>query len=148
MTARRPNHLKPGALLMAAGLLLFTAVTFAAQNPPKRTTKDGVYTKTQADTGKVAFDKFCANCHGFAPSPKSTLSPDLAGDAFLTKWSGKTVRDLATLILTTMPNDGSAVLTEEQTADVVAYVLQQNKYPVGGQPLKYDPAMASIAIVK
>src|SRR6187551_3029518 len=105
MTARRPTILKPGALLTAAGLLLFTAVAFAAQDPPKRTTKDGVYTKTQADTGKVTFDKVCANCHGFAPSPKSNMAPDLGGDAFLTKWSGKTVRDLATLILTTMPND-------------------------------------------
>jgi mono/diheme cytochrome c family protein len=148
MTARRPHILKPGALLTAAGLLLFSAVTFAAQDPPKRTTRDGVYTKTQAEAGKAAFDKFCLNCHGFAPSQKSNLSPDLGGDAFLAKWSGKSVRDLATLILTTMPNDGSAVLTEEQTASVVAYVLQQNKFPVGGQPLKYDPAMASITIVK
>ena len=148
MTARRPHILKPGALFTAAGLLLFTTLTFAAQDPPKRTTKDGVYTKTQAEAGKTNFDKFCMNCHGFAPSPKSNTAPDLAGDAFLTKWSGKTVRDLATLILTTMPNDGSAVLTEEQTAQVVAYVLQQNKFPVGGQPLKYDPTMASITIVK
>ena len=148
MTARRRNILKPGALLTAAGLLLFTAVTFAAQDSPKRTTKDGVYTKTQADAGKTAFDKFCLSCHGFAPSPKSNLSPDLGGDAFLTKWSGKSVRDLATLIMTTMPNDGSAVLTEPQTADVVAYILQQNKFPVGGQPLKYDPTMAAITIVK
>ena len=111
---RRTNILKPGALLTAAGLLLFTAVGLGAQDPPKRTIKDGVYTKAQAEEGNATFGKFCTRCHGFAPSEKSNLAPDLGGDGFLTKWSGKSVRDFATVIMTTMPNDGSAVLTEDQ----------------------------------
>jgi mono/diheme cytochrome c family protein len=140
------------AIVVAAAVLL--SVTGLVAGPigqdaaQKRTTKDGVFTKAQADTGKASFEKTCASCHSFQPSSKSDVYPDLAGEAFLTKWNGRSARELITLIFTTMPNDGSAFLTEAQAADLAAYVLQQNGFPVGQQPLKADASADGITIVK
>ena len=114
----------------------------------EQTVKTGIYAKEQAERGKETYDKICSACHTFKPSEKSKDNPDLGGDAFLTKWDKKTVHELATVIYTTMPNDGSAVITEEQTADVVAFILQQNNFPAGTQPFKWDASARKIMIVK
>jgi mono/diheme cytochrome c family protein len=112
------------------------------------TVKAGIYAKDQAERGKATYDKICAACHGFKPSEKSKDNPDLGGEAFLSKWDSKPVHELATVIYTTMPNDGSAVIDEAQTADVVAYILQQNNFPAGAQPFKWDATARKILIVK
>ena len=114
----------------------------------EQTVKTGIYSKEQAERGKAVYDKICAACHTFKPSEKSKDNPDLGGDAFLNKWDKKTVHELATVIYTTMPNDGSAVITEEQTADVIAFILQQNNFPTGDQPFKWDASARKIVIVK
>lgn len=144
-------------IFMSAGMLALTCtyvIRAAAIDAPRceviqeQTVKTGIYSKEQAERGKAVYDKICAACHTFKPSEKSKDNPDLGGDAFLNKWDKKTVHELATLIYTTMPNDGSAVLTEEQTADVVTYVLQQNNYPAGSAPFKWDASARKILIVK
>ena len=112
------------------------------------TVKAGIYAKEQADRGKATYDKICVACHTFKPSEKSKDNPDLGGEAFLTKWDNKSVHQLATVIYTTMPNDGSAVISEAETADVVAYILQQNNFPAGTQPFKWDTSSRKIMIVK
>lgn len=141
---------RPGRLLCGVAGLLFCTVTLAArQTPaPARTTKDGVYTKEQATAGKSTFDKFCASCHLFKPAEKPSLNPDLGGDPFFTSWNGRTVKDLQTIILQTMPNDGSAVLTPAQTVEVVAYILQQNGFAPGATPLPEGDAAAAITIAR
>ena len=120
----------------------------SAARPQEPTVKTGIYSKEQAERGKAVYDKICAACHTFKPSEKSKDNPDLGGDAFLNKWDKKTVHELATVIYTTMPNDGSAVITEEQTADVIAFILQQNSFPEGAQPFKWDASARKIVIVK
>lgn len=143
-----------GLWIWVTGLVASPAVGQAAdqaagQNAPaKRSARDGVFTKAQADIGKASFEKTCAQCHAFQPASKSDIYPDLAGDAFLTKWNGRAARDLITLIFTTMPNDGSAFLTEEQSADLAAYILLQNGFPAGELPLKGDASADGITIVK
>jgi hypothetical protein len=46
-----------------------------------------------------------------------------------------------------MPNDGSVVLTEGDTVNLVAHLLQANGYPDGPDPLKFDAASKAIQIV-
>ena len=142
-------------ILLSAGMLaLIGTAALRAKAEDSRsdlqeqTVKAGIYAKEQADRGKETYDKICSACHTFKPSEKSKDNPDLGGDAFLTKWDKKTVHELATVIYTTMPNDGSAVITEEQTADVVAFILQQNNFPAGAQPFKWDASARKILIVK
>lgn len=133
---------------IVAGAVVWAATLAQAAQVATRTTKDGVYTKAQAEAGKVTFDKLCAACHGFKPWAKSEMNPDLAGDVFLANWTGKTVKDLQTLILTTMPNDGSAMLEEPESVELVAYILAQNGFQVGSTPLGPGATAAAITIVK
>jgi mono/diheme cytochrome c family protein len=140
-----PTGRRLAALAVMIGLS--TAVA-ARQTPAARTTRDGVYTKEQATAGKALFDKYCASCHAFKPWEKSDTNPDLGGEPFMANWNGKTVRELLVLIRTTMPNDGSAELTETQTAEVVAYMLQENGYQPGTAALPIGEPAGAITIVK
>jgi quinoprotein glucose dehydrogenase len=128
-------------------LMLLTAIALQAQTPSAR---DGVYTKTQALRGKAVFDKNCASCHALIPKgPVSSTSagPDLAGDEFLTRWSGKPASHLAKLILDTMPNDFSMEMTAPISLDLTAYLLQVNKFP-DGQPELTAGTANTIIIIK
>ena len=132
--------------VLVAALLSGVAVRATA---PQKTTQDKVYTKEQAARGEKRYSTVCANCHDPAKVPAGKKpGPPLVGDAFLTKWDGRTLGELLDQILTTMPNDGSAVLTEEQTADLVAYILQANSFPDGTSALKYGATSKDILIKK
>jgi hypothetical protein len=45
-----------------------------------------------------------------------------------------------------MPNDGSAVVSQEEALNLVAFILQKNGYPAGAMPL--DKAAGSTVIEK
>ena len=125
-------------------LPLLAAVALQAQTP---TARDGVYTSAQALRGKAVFDKSCASCHALTPKgPVSSASPgpELAGDAFLTRWSGKPAAHLVKVIVDTMPNDFSMEMTEPIALDLTAYVLQTNKFPDGKAELTADTAKTII----
>jgi quinoprotein glucose dehydrogenase len=128
-------------------VMLLAAVAVRAQVP---TARDGVYTKGQALRGKVVFDKSCASCHALvAKGPVSSTSPgpDLGGDEFLTRWSGKTAGHLVKIIVDTMPNDFSMEMTEPVAVDLVAYLLQVNKFPDGTPELTAETAK-TVTIIK
>jgi mono/diheme cytochrome c family protein len=133
----------------AAALLLFTTVAVASSSSSQKTTKDGVYTKAQADKMAETYGKVCANCHDPAKVPEGKKpAPALTGDAFFDSWKDRTVGELMTTIRLTMPNDGSMTLTAEEAADLTAYILQMNKLPEGKEPLKNDDAAKKTVIVK
>jgi mono/diheme cytochrome c family protein len=97
-----------------------------------RSVWDGVYTEGQAKRGALR-SGFCVGCHGdgFVGGP----APELAGDAFASKWNGRTVGDLFDLVRRTMPDDDPGSLSKEQYADLIAYILAVNKYPTGSSEL-------------
>ena len=105
---------------------------------PQKTSRDKVYSKAQADRGAQTFAKVCAACHDPAKlDPKKEKGPELVGEKFIAQWSGKSLSEIMEITLLTMPNDGSAVLSEDETADVIAYILQANGHPEGTADLKY-----------
>jgi len=125
------------------------AVTTVRGSFLQKTTQDKIYTKAQATRGEKQYTTVCATCHDPSKVPAGKKpGPALVGDAFLTKWDGRTLGELQDQILTTMPNDGSVVLTEDQTADLVAYILQANKQPDGTADLKYGASSKDIVIKK
>ena len=127
-------------------VMLLAAIALHAQTP---TARDGVYTKAQALRGKAVFDKSCASCHALIPKgPVSSASPgpELAGDDFLTRWSGKPAGHLSKLIHDTMPNDFSMEMTEPIALDLTAYLLQVNKFPDGTPELTPDTVKTVIII--
>jgi cytochrome c5 len=109
----------------------------------QKTTNDGVYTRAQADGARALYEKVCLDCHPFTVAEKKKPKDiPLGEEPFFEEWEGRTVRELISIIALTMPNDGSAVVTDEEAADLVAYILQRNQYPPGSTPLTKDTATA------
>ena len=109
------------------------------------TTNSGIYTKAQADRARAQYQKICADCHAFTVAAKKRPRDLPLGDEpFFETWTGRTVADLINVIHLTMPNDGSAVVSEKEAADLVAYMLQQNGFPAGSKPLTKDTATALV----
>ena len=110
------------------------------------TTNDGIYSKAQADAAKPKFEKLCSECHAFTVAAKKQEQDLPLGDEpFLKKWEGRSLDELLTLIVTTMPNDGSAVISDEEGLNLLAYVLQQNGFAAGKAPLNKEGASALVA---
>jgi cytochrome c len=116
----------------------------------KRTTADGVYTVDQARRGRDQYRKRCVLCHldmgqGREAEPfiagqslereGDAEAPPVAGDAFLTKWNGHTVRELNEKMASTMPVGGAGTLSPQEYVDVLAYLLELSKLPAGQQEL-------------
>jgi mono/diheme cytochrome c family protein len=135
---------------LGAGLMLVASLIVCAQQPraaaPQATTNDGIYTKEQADAAKAQYDKICAECHAFTVAAlKAKDDLPLGDEPFLKKWEGKTIDELVTVIVLTMPNDGSAVVSEDEALNLMAYILQQNGAPAGKAPLTKTAAAATLA---
>jgi mono/diheme cytochrome c family protein len=143
--------LRLAVLVFAAALAVQAGAAATSLQTPaqKRTTRDRVYTKEQATRGGPQYTKLCESCHNPAKVPAGKKpGPPTVGAEFLETWKDRSLGELLTLVRTTMPNDGSAFLNEEETADIVAYVLQLNGFPDGPTPLKEDAAANNIFIVK
>lgn len=128
--------------------VLALAVSSAAAHGStvQKTTNDGLYSKAQADAAKARFEKICADCHAFsAAASRRPTDPPLGDEPFLRKWDGRALDDLVNLIVMTMPNDGSAVVSDAEAVNLVAYILQQNGYPAGAKPLTKDATAAVVA---
>ena len=109
------------------------------------TTNDGVYTKKQADDAKAQFDKICADCHPFTVAGKKKVKDvPLGEDPFFDNWTGRRLAEMISTIVLTMPNDGSAVVTDEEAANLVAYILQQNGFKAGETALSKANATAVV----
>ena len=67
--------------------------------------------------------------------------PPLAGADFIKNWDGQTLADLFDKIQETMPADAPGKLSHEQNADILAFLLEFNKFHTGSADLKYDPAL-------
>lgn len=129
-------------LKLIACVIAGAAVAAAAHagGTAPQTTRDKVYSKAQAARGAGMYQKLCASCHDPAITlpPGKEKGPELVGEKFIAEWQGRPLSSLLETTLLTMPNDASAVLSEQETADVIAYLLQANGHPEGATDLKYD----------
>jgi mono/diheme cytochrome c family protein len=111
------------------GLLLsLVAVPIEAQQPARRTARDGVYTAAQADRGQVVFRETCESCH----------APRYFTGNFLRNWTS--VGELFDFTVSNMPEDAPGSLTSQQYADVLTYVLKLNNLPPGERELPTELA--------
>jgi mono/diheme cytochrome c family protein len=99
---------------------------------------DGVYTGQQATRGQALYQGRCSSCHG--PALGGRTGPPLTGDDFLADWETQPLLELANKIGKTMPKDDTGRLTPQETADVLAYILQAGKFPSGRAELLIDDA--------
>ena len=117
--------LLPVALALAASAA-FTPHSLSAQG-------GGVYTAAQAQAGATVFAAQCSACHG--SKLEGISAPPLAGNDFISKWTGQTADDLRDVVATQMPMTDPGSLKPADVLAVVAYILQQNKYPAGDTAL-------------
>jgi hypothetical protein len=116
--------------------LLTGYVALALQTGPAL--GDGIYTDQQAMRGQSLYQKRCASCHG--ANLDGRTGPPLTGDDFLSSWDSHSLLELGNKILKTMPKDDTAPLTPQESADLLAYILQAGRFPSGRAELVLSEA--------
>src|SRR5262247_4928630 len=116
--------------------LLAGSVALALQTG--KTLNDGVYTDQQAMRGQSLYEKRCSTCNGANLAGRT--GPPLTGDDFLSNWDTQPLLELANKILKTMPRDDTDPLTPQESADLLAYILQAGKFPSGRAELVLNEA--------
>jgi mono/diheme cytochrome c family protein len=125
-------------LISAAALGLISTGALRAQAPAAaKTTNDGVFTDAQVKKGSEIYGQQCASCHD-AQLAGSGTAPALAGTDFSANWKDETVGSLFERIRATMPADNPGSLQRPQVSELVAFILNFNKYPVGASELGTD----------
>jgi len=109
-----------------------------ALQPQAQSVTTGVYTEQQAVRGQTVYKARCSSCH--AATLGGQVGPPLAGTDFIANWDTQSLLELANKIRKTMPKDDTERLTPQETADVLAYMLQVNKFPSGRAELAMDDA--------
>src|SRR5689334_9784363 len=109
--------------------LLGLRATVHAQ-PPTKSVWEGVYTEEQAKRGAPMYSEFCASCHG-PELMGGEMAPPLATGDFLSGWDGLTLGDLFERMRISMPQNAPGSLSGQQNADILAFMLAQNKFPAG-----------------
>ena len=95
------------------------------------------YLASQARTGELAYRDVCASCHQRDLSGGFD-TPELAGSAFRSMWTGRPVLELLGYVRAAMPPAGRQPDEDTLTA-IVAYILRENGAASGG------PALSSAA---
>ena len=128
------------------GIVLEASASHAGQQSA-RTVWDAVYSEAQATRGEEVYRQECAACH-LDSLGGADMAPALAGEAFMKTWNELSVGDLFERIRISMPQDNPARLTRQQYVDLVAYMLQANKFPAGAAELGDDlPGLKEIKIL-
>ena len=93
-----------------------------------------VFTAEQAAAGRALYQSTCASCH--LPDLKGSFeAPQLAGGNFMNMWRNRPISDLFSRIRNSMPLTNPGSLSDPDTANIVAYILQANGAAAGAQAL-------------
>jgi S-disulfanyl-L-cysteine oxidoreductase SoxD len=139
---------------LALGLTACLAGAWSMSEPAgaqqRKTVWDKVYSSEQAERGKTEYATVCAGCHGKDLNGRDGggQGPELAGPAFTKKWELQSLNQLYTEIKTRMPRNQPGTLTAEAYLNLVAFILESNKFPAGDEPLVADAALASTFITQ
>lgn len=97
-----------------------------------------LYSAAQAKRGADLYQtRQCALCHG--PSLQGAGEvPPLAGDNFVSVYSGQPLSVLYDKVQKQMPPTNPGSLSPAEASDLVAYILSANKYAAGDTDLPAD----------
>ena len=90
------------------------------------------FTDDQADRGRDIFRASCTECH---------YSSEFADSQFKFKWSRRHAGSLYQLIQTSMPETAPGSLSDEETVDLVTYIMRMNGFEPGASELAADRAV-------
>ncbi len=99
--------------------------TQTTEDGSSATFEEGWFARSQVQAGEIAFSENCARCHG----DDLQGNPPLVGGNFPERYH--TVWQLYQYVQQAMPLDRPGSLRDQTYLDAIAYVLDQNGYPVG-----------------
>jgi mono/diheme cytochrome c family protein len=122
-----------------------TPVSWGRQASAGKTVWDGVYASAQATAGQQIYTDHCAGCHSTNLGGGANQgAPPLKGDKFMENWREDSLQSLFTKIRTTMPRRDPKSLSDSETLQLIAYIMQANEFPAG--PELAPGALPSIRI--
>jgi mono/diheme cytochrome c family protein len=96
------------------------------------------FTAEQAERGHAIYSHSCVDCHGTTLDNGEFGGPVLKGGFFRQKWSATGVGALYSFTKGLMPPDRPGQLTEQNYADVIAFILSNNGVAPGDKELPTD----------
>jgi polar amino acid transport system substrate-binding protein len=121
--------------LWFAGVTLLAVGGALAQD--QKSVWAGVYDPKQAARGAELYTRACASCHG-QDLEGIEQAPPLAGGTFAQRWDGSSLKKLFDRMEDMPPDDPNKRLSDQQNADVLAFLLSANKIPAGAAALAAD----------
>ncbi|AEQ51104.1 c-type cytochrome [Pelagibacterium halotolerans] len=143
-------HSPAATLMLAAGLvtagLSLPAYVYAQDEAGPAPVH---YTSEQADRGEDRFARDCEDCHGDDLRGGLIGGPPLRGLSFEQKFAnGAPASAMFVFMSSLMPPNAPGRYTPEVYADLMAYILQENGFPAGSEPLPSDMAALNNLIVE
>ena len=114
--------------LLCTGLVTFLICLGAEP----RTVWEGVYTAEQAKRGEGPYIDSCAGCHR---EDLQAYNGVLLGARFMERWREDSLFSFYRSVHDTMPRGAAGSLPENTYLDIVAYILQANRFPAGNKEL-------------
>jgi mono/diheme cytochrome c family protein len=96
------------------------------------------FTADQVASGAEIYARRCADCHGSTLDNGEFGGAPLNGSYFQQHWGGGTVAGLVAYARAKMPPDRPGSLTDQNYADLTAFLLDANGYPKGDKQLPPD----------
>jgi quinoprotein glucose dehydrogenase len=124
----------PGVLAL---VLAYVSVAGTAALAQQRTVWDGIYSAPQAERGRTEYMKSCAACHAEDLRGRAT-APSLVEESFAFLYTDVSLGELLDKIQKLMPSDRPGSLPAETYRDIVAFLLQANKFPAGEKEMEAD----------
>ncbi|HWF63373.1 MAG TPA: cytochrome c [Rhizomicrobium sp.] len=119
------------------GLTIAMTLILLPLHPGARAQNSGYYTLDQATAGADIYQAKCASCHG--AQMEGYIGPSLRGHAFQVITSRQTDAGRLLLIISrNEPENNPGALSEDEDANVLAYILQVNGYPAGKEKLSAE----------
>ena len=107
-----------------------SVATLAAQ----QNARSGPFTAEQAAAGRALYDSTCSACH--LANMKGTFeAPPLSGANFLNTWRNRATSELVSKIRTSMPQNNPGSLSDQEAANLAAFILQANGAKAGTEQL-------------
>ena len=117
-----------------AAVALALGIVAPAEAQP---TEGGAFLEAQAASGRTAYGRSCASCHG-ATLRGAAHGPELTGRGFLGNWGPQTAGALYRYVRAEMPPGLGGSLSNAAYLNIVAYLLQENGHAAGPQALTAD----------
>ena len=128
---------KAAIVVAICAVTILSGVCDSAKSQASPDTTQLSFTAAQAQRGGDFYQKQCAKCHGNSLDNGENGVP-LKGEYFQKRWSGKPVSEIFSFMREKMPPEKPGTLGLPRYADLLAYILSENKIAASASELPSD----------